>query len=88
MKTSTREEKLRNATTSDQVTEEVVLEVVKVSEEEFHKIEVDARIQLVLETSVEIFSVVYVERDIKLQRTIVQEKINEEEMEALVAAIL
>ncbi|KAH1069220.1 hypothetical protein GYH30_006710 [Glycine max] len=57
LKTSTREDELRNESDIEQVLDEVVLEVVKVvSEEELQKAELNARMHLALETGVEIFS--------------------------------
>lgn len=56
--------------------------------EEQLKDELDERIQSALETSPEIFSIVFVEREAKLQPPMVEEKINEEERETPHAAML
>lgn len=80
LKILTREEELRQTTISDQVPDEVVLEVVKVaSEEEMQKEKFDARVQSTLETSAEIFFATSAEKDTELQPFIVQEEMAEEE---------
>lgn len=58
------------------------------SKEDLHKAKLEAKIQSALETNDEVFSAAFVERDAELQPTMVQEKIAEEEREALNATML
>lgn len=74
-----KEEELRQATANDQVPNEVVLEVVKVtSKEELQKAEFDARVQLAFKQVLIYFMQRLLKETAKLQPTMVHETIAKE----------